>query len=67
MRSRRVNTTRCRARATARTAAASASATPVFQPGDFLVVAAVAADDEGGALATGRTLAAPVALLCCFF
>ena len=63
MRSRRANTTRCRARATARTAAASASVTPVFKPADgVVVVAAVVA-----VVATGRTLAVPVAPLWCFF
>ena len=63
VRSRGVNTTRCRARATARTAAASASVTRVSKPAeDFLVVAAVVA-----VVATGRTLAVPVAPLWCFF
>ena len=56
MRSRRVNTTRCRA---------TAAVTPVFQPGYRQVVGMDTADDEGGALATDRTLAAPVAVLCC--
>ena len=66
MRSRRVNTTRCRARATARTAAASASVTRVFKPADdFLVVAAVVA--VVAVVARGRTLAVPVAPLWCFF
>jgi len=59
VRSRRVNTTRCRARATARTAAASASVTRVSKPvGDFLVVA-----DAVAVVARGRTLAVPVAPL----
>ena len=62
MRSRRVNTTRCRARATARTAAASASVTRVSKPVEgFLVGAAVVA-----VVARGRTLAVPVAPLWCF-